>query len=322
MNPLENKIIDVPNLLMKLGIEAKQKTKGEWWASCPNKSHDDKTPSWSIKDEPGNKRHGYHKCFGCGFGGDCISLVTEVFDIGYYAAIGYLLEHAVDPPIVSSIQWKAELRIKTDFKLPTDSIIAPANSWITPPLKYLKEREMDQFIDQFKLGYAIKGRCQGRVIIPVYDCHDKVVSYTARTYCDHDKRYLEPEKQENADPNAIFGEHLWKDPERMRGVIAVTEGAFNALTAKLIIPNISIGAIFGTSSITPLQMSKIVNNFDRVIIITDNDHAGNIAAEKIEASMTRYIDVVRYELPENVDLNDLYRSDKYEAYSRMRNCLQ
>jgi len=64
---------DVKRVVKRLGIDIKKKRGHELYARCPNLSHMDKTPSWSI-----NEITGAHHCFGCEYGGSLNDLVKDL----------------------------------------------------------------------------------------------------------------------------------------------------------------------------------------------------------------------------------------------------
>lgn len=85
-------------------------------AKCP--FHNEKTASFSI-----NKNKQIFKCFGCGVGGDCITLVSKLLDVNAYEAaknINDLLGLGVDFGTKTSSydldKYKHEQFIKEEFK--------------------------------------------------------------------------------------------------------------------------------------------------------------------------------------------------------------
>lgn len=300
--------IDVSALLRSLYIDAKLSPRGEWWAVCPTGTHEDRTPSWSIKDNPSSPKHGYHKCFGCGFGGGPIDLVREIIGIEYSSAKHWLQNIESYSVPVLRVSWQVAAPVIKKFKLPVGVIQKPLNEWITPPKQYVLSRGIASQIDLFGLGYAVTGKCDGRIVIPVYNAKNELISYTARSYVDHPKRYLEPDTSEQADKNAIFGEHMWNDPNRMRGIVAITEGALNGLSVRVLFPNLSIASLMG-SDISPVHIMKLTSNFHSALIMTDNDYAGDIAAEKLYCSLARTMNLIRITPSAQSDWNDYLRND-------------
>ncbi len=313
--------VDIPALLRSLYIEAKVSNKGEWWATCPTGRHADRTPSWSIKDNPSSDKHGSHSCFACHFGGGPIELVQEVIGISFASArhwVENVSQHAA--PVVS-VQWQVNSPVKSRFKLPTGVYQKPFAEWITPPKNYMLRRGLSSQVDLFRLGYAVGGRCDGRVVIPVYNGRGELVSYTARSYVEHPKKYLEPAEEERADKNAIFGEHLWSDPERMRGIVAITEGALNGLAVREVFPTMCVGGLQG-SDVSPVHVLKLSSNFHSGLILTDPDYAGDLAAEKLEGALARSMNLIRITPPSGMDWNDLLLRDRSEMTWRLREGLK
>ncbi len=80
---------DILEVAQDLGIQV-QKSGRNFIGICP--FHDEKTPSFSISQEKQ-----IYKCFGCGKGGDVISLVCEMKDLSYRESMNYLRNHYVIP---------------------------------------------------------------------------------------------------------------------------------------------------------------------------------------------------------------------------------
>ena len=78
--------IDAPALLDRLGISYRRRGRA-LLAPCPLPGHTEKEPSWSMRDEPGEEKHGAHWCFGCDRGGGPADLVAGVLRVvdGIYA---------------------------------------------------------------------------------------------------------------------------------------------------------------------------------------------------------------------------------------------
>lgn len=63
---------DFGEILTRLGITYKEND-SSYKANCPNPTHKDKNPSWSM-----DKKSGLHYCFSCGYKGNIISLVKDI----------------------------------------------------------------------------------------------------------------------------------------------------------------------------------------------------------------------------------------------------
>ena len=121
--------------LIELGIDYSVSGK-EAIAKCPNPSHNDRHPSWSM-----NLKTGVHHCFSCGFSGSLAHLVSVVLHLSYPEAvswcnskIGWARAH----------QWREDVD-NTNFspaylKL-TDADLA---LFTLPPEDKLKEKQISQ----------------------------------------------------------------------------------------------------------------------------------------------------------------------------------
>jgi hypothetical protein len=151
--------VDAPALLDRLGISYRRKGRA-LLAPCPLPGHDEKEPSWSIRDEPGEEKHGAHYCFGCARGGGPADLVAAVLRIDLRAAREWIRSGAVfresDLPaqIVVSVK-----RSPPPFALPDGVTFAPLGAWPTPARAYLQKRRVDPAqAARWGLGYAVDGR--------------------------------------------------------------------------------------------------------------------------------------------------------------------
>ncbi len=295
-------------ILSKFGIETVRRGK-RLWAKCPY--HDDKDPSWFIRDE--GERYGQHWCFSCEAGGSLTELVMHLKKLDYDDARAWIQdviggedepEKEPAPPAASvnvqSIQSKR-------FSLPRECIMDPFYEWVSPAKKYIWSRGITEGqVARWNLGYAVDGRLRGRIIIPVWGSDGLPKSYTARSFGDHEKRYLFSQEEENHDLNVSFGEHLWS--KNKREIVIVTEGAIDSLTCERVFEHVELSGIavdsLSGSHVRPMFIQKM-STFKGVIVMTDDDKAGNLAAEELKCGLTRYTHVVRVRLPQGKDATSL-----------------
>ncbi len=293
-------MINVERLLQRLGIEAKRRGK-EWEAICPNKLHEDHSPSWRIRDEPGSAKHGYHKCWPCGLQGGAGSLVMHVLGIAEYSdAMAWIEQEAtVDQKPVETVEIKVTPP-RLGFRLPEGVVIEPLEKWPTLARRYLLQRGLEAWqVERWGIGYAVSGRLKGRIVIVSRDARGKPVRYTARTFVEAEKRYLEPEPNERANMNAMFGEQHWPAPLQPRPLVFVVEGAINGLALEAELPGAYIAATAG-SSMRGLYATKL-QTFKQVCVMTDPDDAGDKIAAEIESSLARHSETRRLRLPPGFD---------------------
>lgn len=294
--------VDVPRLLKLLFIDATKKGR-HWVAKCPSGLHDDRNPSWSIRDEPGSKRNSQSHCFSCKFGGTPVELVEHVLGLSSSGAADFIAEKAmleVHPALAVNIEIKSPVR--KECTIPERVYFEHFNKWVESAQRYASNREITrEQVDQWGIGYAVDGRLGGRIVIPIKDRYGRVLSWVARTFINAEKRYLTASASDNPDKNAIFGEQFWPS-EPSTKTLVVTEGAFNALAVQRV-SDYSIGALSG-SHLEPGHMMKI-SRFGTVLVCTDPDPAGDGVADKLLYILGRHVQVKRIRLPEGSDCNSL-----------------
>lgn len=313
--------VDIEKLLLALGIAAKRNGR-EWAALCPLPGHVDTKASWSIHDQDGHPNHGLHHCFSCNQGGGVLSLTVDV--LGFETrddARAWLERNGItsipDIPqeVVDQERGRDSLMGGEELRVPPGVRFDPIEKWVTAARDYaLDPRPQGRGLAGFQvarwgLGYAVDGRMGGRLFIPTRDEQGRLVSYTARTYRNHDARYLNPTKEEHASTDAIFGAERW-GPVPGRELLVLCEGALNALAVERALwvdPQhpAKIGAL-GGSNVTPMVLAAL-STFQRVIVLTDADAAGDTAAMKVLAALARWRDVRRVRLPGGQDIDDLPR---------------
>lgn len=292
--------VDVPRLLRLLGVRAEQDG-DRWLARCPSGRHEDRKPSWRIRDARGSARNALHHCWSCLFGSTAIDLVQHVLGLTTAsAAAEWIIENAQgEAPAALELEVRFADRVRFPFALPAGAEFGPLASWPTPARRYAEQRGItDQQVDRWGLGYAVEGRLRGRLVIPIRDRWGVLLSYTARSFAGQPKRYLNPAEQEGPEPGAVFGEEHWPggdDPD----LVVVLEGALNALAVERVAPLLPVAAL-GGSRHDPLQVAKLAR-FRRAVLFTDADPAGDGAASRLIASLARHLSLARALLPPGQD---------------------
>ncbi len=298
-------MIDVPRLLARLGIEAKRQGR-EWVAKCPNPDHEDHSPSWRIRDEPGSSRHGFMHCWPCGFGGTPVDLVAKVLGIEDKRDARAWLEQ--EAPVDQKPVERVELRVAatSSFRMPPEFVEAPLEDWPSPARDYLRRRGIEDWqVERWGIGYAVSGRLGGRIVVPSRDPAGKPRRYTARTFADDPQRYLQPNPEEHAAANAVFGEQHWPllNGDEDRDLLFVLEGEINGLALEAELPGVYFGAISG-SDLAGGRAIKL-STWSRLAILTDPDVAGDTIAKTIEIAMARHCTTRRLRLPGGTDPSKL-----------------
>lgn len=302
-------MIDVPRMLELLGIDAEKKA-DEWWAPCP--AHDEKTGSWSIKDEPGAPGHASHYCFGCGFHGGPYDLVMKHYGFAAYVSAkewvnkhGLDLEEAIPLNVTTRVK---RVRRRSGFRLPKGVVgCGTLGAWVTPPLKYVQSRGITETqVKRWGIGYSLHGKLNGRIVIPIRDASGKLASYSARSFDGRSPKYKTPDsKKEKPDLAVPFGAQHWEG----RDQVVITEGAINALACERA----------GATNIAALDGSHIhrgqvmrLGKFTEVVLASDPDIAGDRLAEELRV-LSRWCTFRRAKLPHGQDAATMKRGDLERA---------
>jgi DNA primase len=306
--------VDVPKLLAALDIDFVPPRGGEIWAPCP--FHDEREGSFQIKHLPGQAENGLWRCFGCKAHGNAIGLVKGLRGVDWVEARAMLDDLgalAKPPPLPTKITVEI-MNPKRKFRIPPGVVFAPLDKWVTPPRRYAIERGITpEQVVRWSIGYAIEGRLRGRIVMPLFDRKGKPYGYTARTFIDAEKRYIEPKREERAVLGAVFGEYHWKpvDERGKRGTCIVTEGGLNGLAVERAIELIDLDADFGAvrgSNLLPGHAARL-STFDRALVASDPDDAGDALFAALHGMLGRWVKMGRVLIPKGKDCNDLDPND-------------
>lgn len=296
-------MVNVEQLLRRLAIEARRGGK-EWSALCPNPDHNDRNPSWRIRDDPTSDRHGMHHCFACGFGGSAIDLVMAVQRLSYREALAYL-----DGEGISNKEVPRAVEIRSSvarrFSLPGSVSTRPYSEWKQKRAGlYLQSRQItDRQVERWKLSYAIDGRLANRIIVPYFDKSGELRNYNARSYVGAEPKYMQPDRLENPDRGVVFGEQFWPDYGVRDGVF-VTEGEFNALAVERALgEGVAVAALSG-SQLSAIQVAKLAS-FRKLWVLSDPDAAGDKLYATMCNQLERHVKLVRVWFPPGADANSL-----------------
>lgn len=308
---------DVEVVVATLGIEGRRRGR-RLYALCPY--HDDRTPdTWSIAVS--GKDEGRHHCFACGGGGGLLDLVARVLGLEVRVP-GETEEDAVEAARVEARRWlerevveappvpvpeRARMVVpetrSASFVLPPEVIVAPLRSWVTPARAYAERRGVTaEQVERWGLGYAVDGRLAGRIVVVVRDREGRPANYMARAFGRQERRYFYPDGRAGARKDVMFGEGGWPSEGR-RGTVVVLEGAFNALALERAVPGVPFAAL-GGSDVRLGHLSRLAT-FPHVVVLTDNDGAGEEAAAALVAGLSRHSWVDRVMPREGPDLDEL-----------------
>jgi hypothetical protein len=283
-------VVDVPELLSRLGIEAKRKGR-EWWACCP--FHEERTPSWQIRDCPEDpERHACWRCLGaCHDGGGAAELVRRRLDLPTTRdAIAWMRrggaarrpEPAIGAPEL--VPPRARPSRLGGFALPPGVAFAPLDRWPRAAREYAEGRGLEAWqVERWGVGYAVDGRLAGRIVFPWRDDRGVVRGYTARAFLPGIRKHDEPREEDGAAVGHVLGEELW--PRGGRRVVVVVEGMWDGLAVER-----ATGACFGAargSHLSPAHAAKL-STFDEVVACAEPDEAGRRYGDALRAALGRW----------------------------------
>lgn len=302
-------MIEVGPLLVRLGIRARR-DREKWVSACPNPGHDDDTPSWSIIDQPGSRKHASHLCFGCDLRGGPWELAAVVWGCSIQNA-GERLRglHFIFDPASTATRWGPRLTRAT-FRMSTRFIVPQFTSaWDEGARAYLVDRGLTESqMVRWGVGYQYaRGRDHAdRVVFPVHT-RGRLVNFTARSFREHVcgcrercrggvQKYMTGRRTDGAEKrNALMGDQFL---DESLGVVTVTEGCFKITSLERAgWPNV-VG-ILG-SNVGPLVALRL-GQFPVVLAATDPDPAGDKAAAALAVLSRRGTRVVRVRFPADPD---------------------
>lgn len=301
-------------MLERLGIEAVERGI-KHHARCPHPDHDDSTPSWYIRDEPGEERHGQHHCAGCSWGGWPVHLVEAVLGCDRDTSKEWLRDMAKPLPQPLRVEVRVGPVGGRQFALPFGvDCLGDFDHWTTPARRYALSRGLRAWqVKRWGIGYAAVGELAGRLVMPARSSDGRVLTYSARSFDGRAPKYMTPALVENPDLGAVFGEEHWPPPGKRR-ILLMAEGALNAMALERTC-QMPIGGMHGSEPM-PAQVGKLAT-WDMVLFAVDNDKAGDKVFGAL-GSLARWLKMRRVLLPAGQDCNDVALRAPAELAERVR----
>lgn len=318
--------VDIPRLLMALGVHDIKAQGTEIWAPCPYPDHHEKTPSWSIQLDPTDPlKNGFNYCFGCEENGGPVHLVREVLQVSSYsAAMAWIRDHKLDldstPPMRVNFQVTSHNLAGLEWPKGCKAAV-PLADWNKVARRYIEDRGIPAHqVARWGLAVGAFGRTRQRIVIPTFDRVGRLLSWTARAYAGQDQgpdplpRYMHPSGSDRPDPGGVFGEEYW--PERpARDTLVICEGGFNAMACER--AGAPYVAALSGSKFDKGQLLKI-STFGKLLIATDLDTAGTKIAKALSTSLARWKKAKRVQFPKGEDPNDIAIRDIGDLRERLQ----
>lgn len=310
---------------------------------CP--FHKEKTPSFSVSES----KDMFH-CFGCGVGGDVITFVMRMENLGFVEAVkfladkynvtlsqksenkeliskkerGYLANREAGYFYVKNLfQSKRALSYLNNRKINRDVAIkfglgmCPDKS--DGLVEYLiskgfKEEELVEYNLAVKSSKGDKyyDRFRNRLMFPIIDPRGRVIAFGGRVFGDELPKYLNSRETivYNKGDNLYGLNVLSKESDRDR--IILVEGYMDVISIYKSGINYSVASL-GTA-LTPNQGKLLKRYGKEVIICYDGDNAGvNATLRAIDVLNSVDVSPKVLHLPEGLDPDDYIK--KYGAFS-------
>jgi DNA primase len=202
-----------------------------------------------------------------------------------------------------------EIAIEETIKLP-EEFISLCNKDISltslSARRYLNERGIiKENISHWKIGYAVSGEYENRIIIPSFNIEGKLNYFIARRY---DGKTWQKYKNPKISKDIIFNELCvdWNSD------ITIVEGVFDAIKAENAIP------ILGSSLRESSKLfQKIIKNDPAIYIALDPD-AEKKAEYLIQSLLSYDIEIYKIDVPLGKDIGDITYSDFLELKKKAK----
>src|SRR5262245_48982424 len=329
-----------------------KKMGSSWKGLCP--FHDEKTPSFNVRQEPPL----FH-CFGCGEGGDVFKFVMLRERASFPEAIEIVARRFGVPVPERSFEpgperkekeellavmeaaadhfrqnfWTAagararEYLLGRGFHKETLERIragAAADSW-SDRLDSLKRRFAPAVLHRAGLVLERQGkdghydRFRNRAVFPIVNESGKVVAFGARCLDGSEPKYLNsPETPVYQKGRTLYGLSWAKDAVRREGRVVLMEGYLDV--ARAIEGGVAEAVATCGTALTPGH-AKLLRRFsEKAVVNFDQDAAGQKAAERsLELLAAEGMEVKVVELPVGDDPDTFVRSQGGEAYRQRVN---
>lgn len=302
-------IVDIISAYIPLTQKGKN-----YFGVCP--FHEDHSPSMSVSDEKQ-----IYKCFSCGATGNVFTFIENYLNINFAEAVS-LVANKVGINIKTDFLPKKEVKYKEELEIMEFVTKFYQNNLNTEEGKkavdYLNERGLTEVVRKdFDIGLSLdksilysllnkKGYndkklediglinksgnivyevFQNRIMFPIHNLEGNVVGFTARCYLENiTPKYLNTKETYIFKKGSIlYNYHRAKDTIRLKKEVVIVEGNMDAI--RLYSSGIkNVVALMGTS-LTKEQIEALKKLHAKIILMLDNDNAGETATYAIGNSL-------------------------------------
>lgn len=295
-------IIDIISSYIPLTQKGKN-----YFGVCP--FHEDHSPSMSVSEEKQ-----IYKCFSCGAAGNVFTFVSEYENVKFLEAVKIVADKC-GIPFHGTITKERPKVNKEEYEIMSLALKFYQNNLQSTEGKaakeYLKKRALDEtIIKEFDLGLALGGNVslnklllskkystdtliklglvnehdgyindifKYRIMFPIHDLDGNVVGFTGRIYENNDQaKYINSKESVIFKKGQIlFNYHRAKSEIKRKKEVILVEGNMDSI--RMYSSGIkNVLALMGTS-LTKEQVSIIKSLRANIILMFDNDNAGEIA---------------------------------------------
>jgi DNA primase len=264
----------VKRVVIGSGITVENEVESDYIIFCPFHNNS-RTPAGEI-----HKSNGLFFCFSCQKTASLVELVMNASSRTYFEAVRFINSKAEHSNIEDDIQKR--LTDKPDFVQFDESLIKRLNTQaLESPraMGYFRGRLItDESVVRFGLGFSEK---QDMVAIPVHSPDGMVIGFVGRS--------IEGKEFKNTPglpkSKALFNLHRVKNSDK----VYIVESSFDAIRLDQV--GLPAVATMG-ANVSGAQIDLLRRFFNNVIVIADNDEAGNNMRTKVIEKLGSRISVV------------------------------
>ena len=163
----------------------------------------------------------------------------------------------------------------------------------TEARQYLVDKRnlSEDVIKEFRLGYIpenVNHQLQGRIILPLFDASGNLISVTSRLIRQPNETDILPVYWHEAYEKSfyLYGINVAKTFMRKWRFAIVVEGQFDVL--QLNESGLQNSVALCSTNLSDFQLAVIYRYCDEVVLLLDNDQAGNKASDKILKKYTKH----------------------------------
>lgn len=181
---------------------------------------------------------------------------------------------------------------------------------IDPSHPYLEGRGIArETAEEFGVGFFPgKGSMRGRLVIPIHNEKGDLVAYAGRSIDDSELRYKLPAGFKKS--LVLYNLHRALKSGESGARVVIVEGFFD--TMKVYQAGFSCVVGLMGSSLSSAQEELLVENFDQVVLMLDDDDAGRVATDDCLKRLARRLFVRAIVLPDGKQ-PDMLSAEEFEA---------